>query len=78
MKSVFTLCHVAEAAAGLTLPASRNALPADLPEMFRLISEGKIRTDPWITHRLAFDEMPARFEFFTEPSPGTIKALVSM
>jgi alcohol dehydrogenase len=62
----------------LTLLASRNALPADFPEIIRLIGAGGIRTDPWITHRLAFDEVPARFEAFTDPSLGAIKAVISV
>jgi alcohol dehydrogenase len=62
----------------LTLLASRNALPADFPEIIRLIAGGKIHTDPWITHRLAFDEVPDCFESFTDPSLGAIKALISI
>jgi alcohol dehydrogenase len=62
----------------LTLLASRNALPADFPEIIRLISAGEIHTDPWITHKLAFDEVPARFEAFTDPSLGAIKAVISV
>ena len=62
----------------LTLLASRNALPADFPEIIRLISEGKIHTDPWITHRLLFDEVPARFGAFTDPSLGAIKVVISV
>jgi alcohol dehydrogenase len=62
----------------LTLLASRNALPADFPEIIRLIGKGKIRTDPWITHRLSFDEVPSRFESFTDPALGAIKAVISV
>jgi hypothetical protein len=62
----------------LTLLASRNALPADFPEIIRLIANKKIRTDPWITHRLAFDEVPERFENFTNPSLSAIKAVITV
>jgi 2-desacetyl-2-hydroxyethyl bacteriochlorophyllide A dehydrogenase len=62
----------------LTLLASRNALPADFPEIIRLIGQEKIRTDPWITHRVSFGEVPSRFESFTDHALGAIKAVISV
>jgi 2-desacetyl-2-hydroxyethyl bacteriochlorophyllide A dehydrogenase len=62
----------------LTLLASRNAVPADFPEIINLIREGKIDTDAWITHRLTIDEVPTGFDKFTDPSLGAIKAIIEV
>ena len=45
----------------ITLLASRNAMPEDFDNIIQLIREGKINTDLWITHRIAFEEVPAEF-----------------
>lgn len=62
----------------LTLKASRNALPRDFPRIIKLIGDGTINTDPWITHRTTFDAMVGEFEGFTKPETGVIKAVVKM
>lgn len=62
----------------LTLMASRNALPEDFDHIIRLIREGKINTDVWITHRISFDEVPVKFAGFTDPSLGAIKAIIDV
>jgi 2-desacetyl-2-hydroxyethyl bacteriochlorophyllide A dehydrogenase len=62
----------------LTLMASRNALPSDFPKIIDLIRSGKINTDVWITHRIAFDDVPDGFEPFTHPDRGTIKAMIEI
>jgi alcohol dehydrogenase len=62
----------------LTLLASRNALPADFGNIIGLIGAGKIDTDAWITDRLAFDEVPARFADFTNAANGTVKAIIEV
>lgn len=62
----------------LTLLASRNALPADFSKIIKLLAEGKIDIKPWITHRLAMDEVLAGFARFTDPSHGAIKAVIDV
>lgn len=62
----------------ITLKASRNALPADFGRIIQLIEEGTINTDPWITHRIGFDEVVTRFESFTKPETGAIKAVINL
>ncbi len=62
----------------ITLLASRNALPADFPAIIQRIREGRINTDLWITHRITFDEVPQRFEQFTDPNLGAIKVLIEI
>ena len=62
----------------LTLLASRNALPRDFQRIIRLIEEGQIDTQPWITHHTPFDEMIDQFESYTKPETGVIKAIVEV
>jgi 2-desacetyl-2-hydroxyethyl bacteriochlorophyllide A dehydrogenase len=62
----------------LTLLASRNALPEDFERIIQLIREGKINTDLWITHRIAFEDVPTDFQQFTDPALGAIKAIIEV
>lgn len=62
----------------MSLMGSRNAHPADFARIIRLIEEERIDTKPWITHRCPFDELPRRFESFTKPETGAIKAVVEV
>ena len=62
----------------LTVKGSRNALPADFPRIIGLIADGTIDTDPWITHRVGFDEVVERFDEFTRPETGAIKAVIEV
>jgi len=61
-----------------TLLCSRNALPEDFTRIIRLIEEGTIDTNPWITHRAGFDELPEIFPTYTKPETGVIKAIVEL
>lgn len=62
----------------LTLLASRNAIAADFGRILGLIRDGKIDTDPWITHRLGFPEVPRRFPELLRPENGVVKAVIEM
>lgn len=62
----------------LTLLASRNALPGDFGKIIQLIADGKIDTDPWITHRIAFEDVPTEFAKLTDPTLGAIKAIIEV
>jgi alcohol dehydrogenase len=62
----------------LTLKSSRNALPDDFRRIIRLIEEGRIDTQPWITHRTSFDQIVNVFDSYTKPESGVIKAIVSL
>lgn len=62
----------------LDIRASRNALPRDFGRIISLIEGGVINTDPWITHRVAFDDMIDAFEGYTHPETGVIKAVVAV
>jgi len=62
----------------MTLKASRNAMPADFRRIIGLIEDGTIDTDAWITHRTPWGEMIERFESYTRPETGVIKAIVEV
>lgn len=61
-----------------TLRASRNALPGDFRRIIELIERGTIDTVPWITHRTPMEQMIERFDAFTRPETGVIKAIVEV
>ena len=60
----------------LTLLASRNALPADFPNIIKLIEDGQIDTRPWVTHQSSLEELPDLFPSYTSPETRVIKAMV--
>ena len=62
----------------LTLMGSRNALPPDFTRIIELIEQGKIDTQPWITHHTDFANLIGTFESFTKPETGVIKAIVTV
>jgi 2-desacetyl-2-hydroxyethyl bacteriochlorophyllide A dehydrogenase len=62
----------------LTLMASRNAMPGDFRRIIQLIEEGKINTDPWMTHRAPFEEVPRVFDSWLAPESGVIKAIIEV
>jgi alcohol dehydrogenase len=62
----------------MTFHASRNALPGDFTRIIGLIEEGKINTQPWITHRIEFEEVPAKFPALLEPTSGVLKAVIAV
>jgi threonine dehydrogenase-like Zn-dependent dehydrogenase len=61
-----------------TLLCSRNALPQDFVNIIGLIENGKIDTRPWITHRIAFDNVIDVFPSYTKPETGVIKAIIEL
>ena len=70
--------HVAMHKPEAMILASRNALPKDFPYIIDLIDKGTINTDPWITRRMAFEDVPQQFAELTTPAPGTIKTVIDM
>lgn len=62
----------------LTLMASRNALATDFRQIIRSIENGRINTDPWITHRTSSDDMIGEFQHWLKPESNVIKAMVEM
>ena len=60
----------------LTIMGSRNALPGDFTRIIRLIEEGRIDTNPWITHRAPLGEVPGLFGDWANPATGVRKAMI--
>jgi 2-desacetyl-2-hydroxyethyl bacteriochlorophyllide A dehydrogenase len=61
----------------LTLLATRNSLPATFRDIIALIEAGRIDTTPWITHRFALADTPARFPGIAG-DPAVIKAVIEV
>ena len=76
--SVFTPNRLGRLHTLTTLLASRNALPDDFSRIIGLIEAGRIDTDPWITHRVPFDDLAGVFPSFTKVETGVIKAIVEL
>jgi 2-desacetyl-2-hydroxyethyl bacteriochlorophyllide A dehydrogenase len=60
----------------LTVMGSRNALPGDFTRIIRLIQDGTLNTEPWMTHSARFDDVPAVFDHWIDPATGVIKAMI--
>jgi 2-desacetyl-2-hydroxyethyl bacteriochlorophyllide A dehydrogenase len=62
----------------MTLLASRNALPADFDRIIKLIEEGQINTQPWVTHHTSFAGIAEDFPNFLKPETRVIKAMINV
>lgn len=62
----------------LTLLRSRNATGADFQKVIRLLEAGQINVEPWITHRVDFDEVIGAFPHWLNPRSKFIKAVVQL
>lgn len=62
----------------LTLFASRNALPEDFNYIIQLMEAGKIDTNAWITHRIAFNEVANNFEKLLQSGNELVKAIIAV
>jgi 2-desacetyl-2-hydroxyethyl bacteriochlorophyllide A dehydrogenase len=60
----------------MTLMASRNALPTDFQQIIKMMEQGIINTDAWITHRCHFNDLVNQFEYWLQPESKVIKAIV--
>ncbi len=70
--------HVAIHRPEITIKASRNAVPGDFSRIIRLIEEGVIDTDPWLSHHASYDDFIAEFSNWIKPETGIIKAVLHM
>ncbi|MDW7694908.1 zinc-binding alcohol dehydrogenase family protein [Flammeovirgaceae bacterium SG7u.111] len=60
----------------LSLMASRNALSKDFDQIIEQMEAGLVDTTPWITHRVASENLVEEFESFLNPENGVIKAMI--
>lgn len=70
--------HVAIHRPEIAIKASRNAVPSDFQRIIRLIEEGIIDTDPWLTHYASYDDFIGEFPNWLKPETGVIKAVLHM
>ncbi|MGJ7031068.1 zinc-binding alcohol dehydrogenase family protein [Niabella hirudinis] len=75
-KEAFSFSHPEFHKRESTLMSSRNAVKEDFELVIRSMKEGAIRPQTYITHTVAFDEVPAQFENWLNPATGVIKAMV--
>jgi threonine dehydrogenase-like Zn-dependent dehydrogenase len=61
----------------LTVMSSRNATPAEFGQVISAMESGRVDTAPWITHRLDFADVPARFAE-TVSDPALRKAVIRL
>lgn len=61
----------------ITLLASRNATPDDFAEVIAAVVSRAVQPAAWITHRLALEEVPARFDTVRQ-DPALVKAVVGV
>ena len=62
----------------LTLMSSRNATPADFDYVIRMLEEGRINLNPWITHRTDIDSVVDVFPSFLDKSQCVVKAMIDV
>jgi threonine dehydrogenase-like Zn-dependent dehydrogenase len=62
----------------LTVMSSRNSTGKELKKIIEMIEQGKINTDPWITHRANFDRIVEDFPAYLKPETGCIKAMIEV
>ncbi|MBO9591405.1 MAG: zinc-binding alcohol dehydrogenase family protein [Niabella sp.] len=75
-KEAFSFSHPEFHKRESTLMSSRNAVKEDFEQVIRSMKKGAIRPQTYITHTVAFDEVPAQFESWLNPATGVIKAMV--
>ena len=62
----------------LTIFASRNALPEDFTNIIDWMEEGRIDTNAWITHRVAFEDVAGNFENLLQSGHELVKAVITL
>jgi 2-desacetyl-2-hydroxyethyl bacteriochlorophyllide A dehydrogenase len=62
----------------LTLISSRNSTGRELKTIIEMIEQGRINTDPWVTHRADFDCIVEDFPAYLKPETGCIKAMIEV
>lgn len=62
----------------ISIKASRNALPDDFRQIIRLLEQGRVNTDPWVTHQIGFDGVIDEFAKLTTMNSEVIKAIIQV
>jgi 2-desacetyl-2-hydroxyethyl bacteriochlorophyllide A dehydrogenase len=62
----------------ITLHRSRNATGDDFRNVISLMESGEVNIEPWITHRVLFDDVTNQFESWLDPQSKFIKAVIEI
>ena len=62
----------------LTLLRSRNATATDFRRVMTMLESGEMDIQPWITHRVGFDQVVEQFPSWLDPQSRFIKAVIEM
>lgn len=62
----------------MSILASRNAMSPDFGRIIKLIEEGRIDTQPWMSHSAGLEEVPGVFTDWMKPESGVMKAIVTL
>jgi hypothetical protein len=62
----------------MTLLASRNATREDFVWVIKALETGQINLTPWITHRVAPEEIVTEFSGWLDPQNGVVKAMLEL
>ena len=62
----------------ITLHRSRNATGDDFRQVIGLLESGEVNINPWITHRVLFDEVTNQFESWLDLNSNFIKAVIEV
>lgn len=62
----------------MSILSSRNATHEDFEHVMSSVRGGRIDTDSFITHRVAFDRMIETYDAWLKPETGVIKAMVNL
>ena len=62
----------------MSLLSSRNATHEDFSNVMEALRNNHIDINPFVTHRCDFEQLPAIFEDWSDPSSRVIKGMVSL
>jgi 2-desacetyl-2-hydroxyethyl bacteriochlorophyllide A dehydrogenase len=61
-----------------TLMSSRNATKADFSHVMKLMTDGSIDVNKFITHKIGFSQVKEEFPKYLDPNFGVIKAVIEL
>jgi 2-desacetyl-2-hydroxyethyl bacteriochlorophyllide A dehydrogenase len=61
-----------------TLMSSRNATRQDFEQVIQALTQKKVDPSTYITHRVSFHDVAARFPSWLNPATGVIKAMIEL
>jgi (R,R)-butanediol dehydrogenase/meso-butanediol dehydrogenase/diacetyl reductase len=62
----------------LNIINARAALPADFPASIRLVEEGKVKLEPFITHTYSLTNLSEAIQLMIEPNHERLKVILKI